>query len=468
MMPVFGLGGGGRPRARVSSVLRVAVAVACATATTIVACSEADEEAGCLADHHCKGERICDLATQTCFDPPSIGGAGPGGSASSVSSSKSTAETTTASTGGGGAGGATTGTGGTPYDFGDIAAGQHHACGVRPDGLVRCWGWGQNGQLGDGNLMNSNVPVVVGELSDVASIRAGSEHTCAALVSGKVKCFGSNQSGQLGDGTTMPHATPVEVTSLDGVVAVMAGWSHTCALTMAGELHCWGNGFSGQLGVGDTMNSATPVKVMQGVVDAAAGYNHSCAVLSNGELHCWGYNGVAGELGTGAGAGTYPTPQLVSALKDVKRVVSGFQHTCALLGDGALWCWGLNNNGQLGDGTLTDRPNPVAVQGLPGKVASMALGYQHTCAVLGDGALWCWGQNQQGGVGKPFTTPPVPEPQPQAVAGLAKVLRVAGGTFHTCLLLEDKAARCMGGNAFGQLGNGTNDHSASPVEPMGF
>ena len=188
-----------------------------------------------------------------------------------------------------------------------IAAGRYHACAVLNTGAVKCWGWNLYGQLGDGSTLQSLTPVSVPSLSSgVTAIAAGERHTCALLSTGAVKCWGYNDNGQLGDGSAAsvtPRTTPVDVSTLSsGVTAISTGSYHTCALLSTGAAKCWGKNTSGRLGDGSNTASLTPVSVSTlstGVIAIAAGEAHTCAVLNTGAVKCWGYN-VSGQLGDGS------------------------------------------------------------------------------------------------------------------------------------------------------------------------
>jgi hypothetical protein len=203
----------------------------------------------------------------------------------------------------------------------------------------------------------------------------------------------------LGDGTTTSSSTPVAVSGLSNAVAITAGTFHTCAVLSDGTARCWGNNHYGQLGDGTLTTRLTPVAVSglsNAVAIAAAGIYHTCAVLSDGTARCWGYNGD-GQLGDGTTTWR-PTPVAVSGLSNAVAIALGSLHTCALLSDGTARCWGINTTGQLGDGTTTERHTPVAVSGLSNAVAIAAEG-PDTCALLGDGTARCWGYNYSGQLG---------------------------------------------------------------------
>ena len=317
------------------------------------------------------------------------------------------------------------------------------------------WGEDGNGQLGIGTTWVTGpfgeapwvfAPMAVEDLSDVTSVSAGYAHTLAVGEGGSVMAWGLNSDGQLGVGSSAgPEAceeviskkvepcstTPVAVPGLSGVKQVAAGGSHSLALLENGTVLAWGNNFYGQLGQGtidgpETCEtpgytnpvhscSTSPIAVpgLTGVVAVAAGANASFALLENGTVLGWGLNEF-GELGDGD-AGVEPcgegasrcnlAPTPVSGLSHVTAIASGQAHSLALLSDGTVMAWGSNNTGEIGDGSQQDAYVPEPVTGLAG-VTAIAAGSDDSVALLGDGTVADWGDNTYGQLGDGTSTGP--------------------------------------------------------------
>jgi len=325
--------------------------------------------------------------------------------------------------------------------FSRLIAYADQTCGVL-DGVAVCWGRNDAGQLGDGTMTNRNVPTSIAvPAGTVTAIAEGESHGCAIVdgaascwgsgfgptpaevsfprsptlidagrsftcaVAGDLFCWGTNDSGQLGTGNTSPHDIPTRSASSATMVALDVGDDHACAVTSGGEVLCWGHNDSGTLGTG----MASPASVLQPTatlpsiktIPRIAGW-HACN-LDAGRIACWGRN-IEGELGDGGNADN-PVP-VASGLPTTTVLATGggptdFDASCAATVDGVA-CWGAGRFGRLGDGDTGDRNIPIVVQGLPDgiEVLELAIGYDHACARLADGDVWCWGRGDSGQLGQ--------------------------------------------------------------------
>lgn len=347
-----------------------------------------------------------------------------------------------------------------------VAAGGSFTCALTQADSVRCWGANFSGQLGNAGTTDSATPVdVVGLSAGARAVDAGPNHACAITAGGGVRCWGYNWAGQLGDGTTDNRSQPVSVQGLTGVRAVSVGAVHTCALLEEGNVRCWGSNEYGQLGEDAVTQRRTPVADvrLEGSARAiAAGDNHTCALMTNGKVKCWGYNG-RGQLGNGSTITRSVTPVEVQGLDGEVVAIGASTHTCALMRDGSMRCWGDNLYGALGDGTRLDAQTPVRVQGLSGKARAMALGGFFTCALLENGSVQCWGSDLYGQLGKAAAVQQ--NTQPVAIQGLAGTAQsISAGDDHVCAVLSSGAVQCWGRNFYGELGNGTPGYHTVPVE----
>jgi len=351
-----------------------------------------------------------------------------------------------------------------------VSAGYSHTCGLTSSGGVKCWGENSYGQLGNGNNTNSNVPVNVSGLSSgVSAISAGNYHTCAVLTSGGVKCWGWNNFGELGNGDNNESNVPVDVSGLSsGVSAISAGLIHTCGLLTSGGVKCWGYNEDGELGNGNNTNSNVPVDVSglsSGISAISAGGAHTCGLLTSGGVKCWGKNDY-GQLGNGNNTNSN-VPVNVSGLSSgISAISAGGYHTCAL-SSGGVKCWGYNEYGQLGNGNNTNSNVPVNVSGLSSGVSAISAGgYGHTCAVLTSGGVKCWGYNYFGELGNGNNNN---SNVPVDVYGLSfGIASISAGFYHSCALNFSGGIKCWGYNEDGELGNGNNNSSNVPVNVLGF
>ncbi len=265
-----------------------------------------------------------------------------------------------------------------------------------------------------------------------------------------------------------PRPIQTAATSLTDAAAVAAGSSHTCALTTAGGVKCWGSNLLGAVGDGTKTNRTMPVDVVglgSGVAAIAAGDAHTCVLTTAGGVKCWGLN-YNGQLGDGTTTIRHTPVDVVGLTNGVSAISAGDLHTCAVTTAGEVKCWGFNGFGQLGNGMTTNVSIPVDVIGLGSAVASIAVGGNHTCALTTAGGVKCWGSNAYGQLGDGTTTS---QSTPVDVVGLTSgIAAVAAGDKHTCTITTAGGAKCWGRNAYGQLGDGTTTSRSTPVDVSGL
>jgi len=337
-----------------------------------------------------------------------------------------------------------------------MGGGESHVCAAPTPTDLRCWGSNAGGQIGDGSTTRAPAPVVLG-LSGVTLVGGGASHSCA-LTSTGLRCWGENDRGQLGLGVTgAPRTSPAAVVGLPGTATDLAmGSDHTCAIS-GGSVYCWGDNQSGQIATGTTSMTAVPSPTLITLPTSAAQVSafggHSCALLVDGRVFCWGENGL-GQVGNGTVGTDVSTPAEVSAARNATHVVAGTTHTCAIV-SGAVQCWGNNLFGQLGDGTTgASRGTPMPTTALTGSAIQLALGSAHSCVRTAT-RVYCWGDNSFGQGGQDNSgAMGFMLVRPTEVATLGAVEELVGGTSHTCAR-DGSRVRCIGANDSGQLGDGT-------------
>jgi alpha-tubulin suppressor-like RCC1 family protein len=361
-------------------------------------------------------------------------------------------------------------TGGTALAEGvpaSVAAGFNHTCARRSNGTLWCWGSNDSGQLGLASLEDKLVPTqIVAFGGTVSQVAAGDLFTCAVRNDTTLWCWGNNVAGQLGDGSTDDALVPIRVTALGaGVVQVSAGDLFACARKSNGSLWCWGSGF---LGAGGSDGSLVPVQVTSlgsVVAQVSTGDAAACARKTDGTLWCWGGNQF-GAVGDGTTTDRTLPMQITALGATVADVSLGDLFGCARKSDGTAWCWGTNDKGELGDGTTTTHLAPVQVTALGTSVAEISASGRHACARKSDGTLWCWGGNIAGELGDGTL---IDRPTPVQVSALGTALaEVSAGMNHdTCARTVEGRVWCWGVNGQGQLGDGTVTLRRTPVQALG-
>lgn len=319
---------------------------------------------------------------------------------------------------------------------------------AQPNGNV--WAWGQYGFLFG---LFSNDPTLISNLSGVTTLAAGWNHSLALKSDGTVWAWGSNLYGELGNGSTscIPTDvaschnsgtnTPAQVMNLSSVTAITAGSDISAALKNDGTVWTWGSNLFGALGDGltsDSLNnndSYTPVQVLipSGMTAISAGSSHMLALKGDGSVWSWGWNSN-GQLGNGSTTDSNK-PVQVSGLTGITAVSGGATHSLALKNDGTVWAWGSNSNGELGNGSQSDSSVPVQVTGLAG-VAAIAAGDDFSLALKNDGTVWAWGSNGSGELGNGNTSP---SSTPVQVSNLGGITAIAAGFNHSLALKSDSS-----------------------------
>ena len=339
-----------------------------------------------------------------------------------------------------------------------IALGLEHSCALRSDGGVICWG----STPSDGGALASTSPTPIDGISGARQLAAGGNQTCVLDDAGKIVCWfggagagmalaaknlptgvrplamtigahaacartdslsycwGSNPYGELGNGTSgiIPQVDPLPVDDGGGVSSATAwismGGGSACAVRAGdGSTWCWGDNSSGQLGDDKSYGQNVPIPVLGlsgGVAEVAVGAAHACAVRNDRSVVCWGVN-LAGELGDGTTGNPRALPRLVGPFPSgVGRLATNgdANHTCALTGDGGVWCWGEDRYGQVGTAEVAASFDARQPNRVMSGVRQVAIGGNHTCVLKLDGTVWCWGRNdsRQLGVAGPSTAAP--------------------------------------------------------------
>ncbi|WP_224367439.1 RCC1 domain-containing protein [Hyalangium versicolor] len=335
-----------------------------------------------------------------------------------------------------------------------LSAGNAHSLALRTDGSVWAWGLNDKGQLGNGTLNKSNMPLRVVGLPAIKAIAAGRSHSLALGMDGTVWAWGLNDKGQLGDGTKTTRLVPVPVTIPGGAVTIAGGLYHSLAIAADGSVYAWGNNAYGQLGDGTTTERLTPVRInLPGSVQAvSAGWFHSMALGTDGRVWTWGLN-TNGQIGNGSSTGNRLTPYQVTLVLPATAIAAGANHSLALLSNQSAVGWGQNTAGQLGNGTTTTALVPVPV-GLAVAVTAISTGGNSSLAIDSTGAAWAWGQNDKGQLGDGTTSPPQRN-SPVRVLGLNDAVAISAGLTHALALRPGCPFWAWGDNTNGQLGDGT-------------
>jgi len=289
--------------------------------------------------------------------------------------------------------------------FAEVTTGAAFTCGRTTTGQVYCWGSAARGRLGTGSLANTPYAGLVPLTQPLLTLSSGWNHTCGVGPDGRGYCWG--EFPQVGNYPSPVARTPVPVLGELAYDEIAAGEGFTCGIASDSLAHCWGTNLSSRLGVESQQQSVEPLPVSGGLhftTITTAGV-HACGLTETGDAYCWGGN-VFGELGAGVGTlNTSAHPQPVAGGIAFRAIAGGANTSCALTPTGAAYCWGKNDAGQLGAPT-TDLCNgipcsrtPLAVSGGL-QFAAISVGDQHSCGVTaGESLVYCWGKNDAGQLG---------------------------------------------------------------------
>lgn len=357
-----------------------------------------------------------------------------------------------------------------------IAGGSEHVCGIRDDNTAWCWGNGFNGARGDGSTSTSQTtPVAVSGGFTWSEIYAGTSYTCGIRTTGAAYCWGTGTGGWIGDGGTSNRTTPALVSGGGSWLSLSVGNNpgtsgHTCGIKSDNLAYCWGVGNVGQLGNNAQIASqTTPLQVTIAGgpwVQIEAGQQYTCGRRADGLVNCWGESWGGGH-GTGIGAETeffFPYKIAGSPWRDISTNGDGFDFSCGVKTDGTGWCWGDNGTGQLGINSSLIEIFPQTQIFGGGTWLKISTGGGHACGIKSDNLAYCWGMNFDGQLGDGTN---VYKNAPVLVAGGGSWKNISSGVYHTCGIRSNDTLWCWGDNWGGQLGDNTTGDKNAPVQVTG-
>jgi hypothetical protein len=354
----------------------------------------------------------------------------------------------------------------------DLALGSGFSCGVTTAHASYCWGANEMGQGGNGSTFSNGAPTLVALEDPVAAISASESTTCSLSTSGTVSCWGVIPDGTpLGNPRATPVTieTHAPLVSLTVGSAFACGLDETGRAFCWGAN---GHGQLGT-GDTLPHLGAMPVVDGIHFTQLAAGFAHVCGASRGGTVYCWGDN-TYGEIGIGKRVSRVLHPTAIATSIPMQSVASGSIYACAIATDGLAYCWGDNSAGQLGDGTAHAHSTPQPVTGglrFTSLAASRGNSVMdHTCGITTEHAAYCWGANSSGEAGGPAETACIAfglaalcNTLPIAVRSLGAAVAVDAGTTHSCAILTDGSMSCWGDNDKGEIGDGTHSDQTAPV-----
>ena len=385
------------------------------------------------------------------------------------------------------------------YSLQKLGTGYGHICVLNSDKRVLCWGPAIFSVLGNSqDSTDALYPIAVhegssgtGHLGNIVQISVGEAgyHSCALTTSGEVKCWGHGGGGRLGNGRGDHISYPTSVLAsnlgdgnLNGVVQLSTGGNHTCALMSTGQVKCWGAGILGtraQINLfPGTVLSARNGTAFNNVIQIDTGYGYTCAVTILGEVKCWGI-GYFGQLGDGDLTVEYYPKSVIegegntTSLNRIIQVSAGSYHACALTATGEVRCWGLGNDGQLGNDALDTTSYPVTVVSSEGSttplsgIVQISSGGYHTCALTVEGTVKCWGRGSSGQLGHDSRTgedtPATVVAAQRSSAALSNIIEIRAGEYYTCALTSLGEVKCWGGSTDRRYGVRSDVEQDYPV-----
>lgn len=390
---------------------------------------------------------------------------------------------------GGSAGGGEAGADAGPLVVrGRMCVGSHHGCAIVEGGKIACWGMGDNGQLGDGmfysppTIYGRSTAALIPGIDNAVQLSCGQASVSALLADHTLISWGRGDLGQLGDGTDTEKTAVPRLSSISGVKQISSSGWHACALLEDQTVSCWGRSDVGELGDGEPhggtlehVNTPQPVPGLSGVLEVATGPSHTCAVLADSTVKCWGANWY-GQLGVLTPWVT-SSPVAVPGLTGVTHLALGEHSSCALLQSGEVSCWGRAGWGQLGDGVARADSDavsatPVSVLGSSGS-QWLASGSGHACLIDAADRLRCWGGGELGQLGDGplwhgtlYEDFPYGVLSPQPVWMLEGAEEVALGPQTSCARLHDQSLWCWGYGVYGALGSGFDYPNTDHLGPL--
>lgn len=347
-----------------------------------------------------------------------------------------------------------------------ISTGNFHSFTICNDHTIQAWGYNGHGEFGNGVTKDTNKTATATGITNIEHFAGGGYHTVYLKDDSTAWTCGRNIYGALGDGTTTDRLTPVQATGLSSIIAVAAAGYFSLFLHKDNTVWACGDNYYGQLGDGTNTDRLTAVHIgLTGIIAMQAGYYHSLFLKNDGTAWSTGRN-TYGELGDGTTTGKNSPVQVsqASGLTYITKIQGGARHCLFVKSDSTAWATGLNNYGQLGDGTTTSRSTPVQVSGLTG-IKDLAATYYGSMFLKSDSTVWVTGLNNYGQLGDGTTTN---RSTPVKISSLNGIVAMSGGQYHAVFLKKDGTVWATGNNDFGQLGDGTNISRSTPVQVSGL